>query len=177
VVEVSPTTWQGLNLDRADLATTKAGLEAIFADVLAGRPLLTRSGHNATGWRQFGHVTNTAWYSDNLVLIGDAAHTTHYSIGAGTREAIKDATCLAWCLDHFGDRAVALAEYERQRRPAVDKTQVSARRKMAWCEDMDRHAQLDPAGFYAGLSGRNPPGLLGVGRDSIRIQPRGLTTG
>jgi 2-polyprenyl-6-methoxyphenol hydroxylase-like FAD-dependent oxidoreductase len=170
VVEVTPTAWQGLNLDRADLPTIKASLETIFADVLGGRPLLTRSGHNPTGWRQFGHVTNTTWYHDNIVLLGDAAHTTHYSIGAGTREAIKDATCLAWCLDHFPDPAVALAEYDRQRRPAVEKTQVSARRKMAWCEDMDRHAQLDPAGFYAGLSGRGSRGLTGH-----RISLRGLT--
>jgi 2-polyprenyl-6-methoxyphenol hydroxylase-like FAD-dependent oxidoreductase len=167
VVEASPTTWQGLGLDRAEPQTTKATLEAVFADVLGGRPLLTRSRQNTASWRQFGHVTNSSWYHDNVVLLGDAAHTTHYSIGAGTREAIKDATGLAWCLGKFPDRTVAPVEYERRRRPAIDKAQAIARRKMAWCEDMDRHAELDPAVFYAGLAGRTPPSLLGRCRERM----------
>jgi anthraniloyl-CoA monooxygenase len=172
VIEASPTTWEALGLDRAELHTAKTALEAIFADVLGGRPLLTGSRHNPPGWRQFGHVTNASWCHDNVVLLGDAAHTTHYSIGAGTREAIKDATGLARCLGRFPDRSVALAEYERRRRPNLDKAQAIARRKMAWCEDMDRHAELDPARFYAGLAGRSAPGLLDRCRNRIsRLAP------
>jgi 2-polyprenyl-6-methoxyphenol hydroxylase-like FAD-dependent oxidoreductase len=170
VIETSPTTWRGLGLDRAEPDAGTATLEAIFADVLGGRPLLTHSRHNPSGWRQFGHVTNASWYHDDVVLLGDAAHTTHYSIGAGTREAIKDATGLAWCLGTFPDHTQALTEYERRRRPALDKAQAAARRKMAWCEEMDRHLDLDPATFYSGLTGRTPPDLLA--RSRHRISPR-----
>jgi len=167
VVECSPSTWQGLGLDTADAASTRARLEAIFAGVLGGHRLLTQERGNPVEWRQFAHVHNTSWYHDNLVLVGDAAHTTHFSIGAGTREAIKDATALAWCLGNTPDTTTALADYDRRRRPDLERAQATARRKMAWCEDMDRHAGLDPSAFSAAMSGRPAPGPLERCRDRL----------
>lgn len=103
VVECAPGTWTGLGLDRADEAEGLVLLEKLFADVLDGHPLTARSsGRAGTAWPVFRTVTNRTWSRGNLVLLGDAAHTTHYSVGAGTTLALEDAMALATALREPG---------------------------------------------------------------------------
>ena len=116
VVECALETWTGLGLDRMSEADSRALLEKLFADVLEGHPLLGRPG--GTPWQTFRTLTNDTWHHGNLVLLGDAAHTTHYSIGAGTTLALEDAIALAAALREHPGLPHALARYERERKAA-----------------------------------------------------------
>src|SRR5690606_18016929 len=120
VIECGPGTFTGLGLDRAGEAEGLALLEKIFADVLDGHPLTGRTGTGgAARWETFRTVTNRTWHRGNLVLVGDAAHTTHYSVGAGTSLALEDAAALAAALRDQPDVPRALDRYERERRAAL----------------------------------------------------------
>ena len=110
IVECSPETWAGLGFDTLGEDGTTALLEQLFARQLDGHPLISRpDGGAAASWLSFGTMTNRRWYHDNLVLLGDAAHTTHYSIGAGTKLALEDAVGLAAALRRHGELPSALA--------------------------------------------------------------------
>nr|WP_055505914.1 FAD-dependent monooxygenase [Nonomuraea pusilla] len=143
VVECAPRTWKGLGFDRADEGDTLARLEKIFADLLDGHSLLAQGdGHGGARWLNFRTVTNTTWSRDNLVLMGDAAHTTHFSIGAGTGLALTDAALLAAALLEGLPLPAALARYEQQARVLVRSAQRAARRSARWYEDLPRYADL-----------------------------------
>lgn len=162
VVECAPETWTGLGLDRADEAEGLTVLEKLFADVLDGHPLTGRSAPGAPApWPAFRTVTNRTWSRDNLVLLGDAAHTTHYSIGAGTTLALEDAMALSAALreratipDTLPD---ALAHYERERRAALLQVQSAARHSAQWYENLPRYIHLPPERMFALLGQRHSP--------------------
>ncbi|MEW2388866.1 FAD-dependent monooxygenase [Streptomyces venezuelae] len=161
VVECSATTWSALGFDRLDHSETLRLLEKLFADMLAGHELLGRrdSGGHAQ-WQAFPTVTNTAWSHGNLALIGDAAHTTHYSIGAGTTLALRDAMSLAGALGSVaGPRELpaALAAYEQERRQALLSVQSAARHSAQWYEDLPRYMGLAPHQMFALLGQRHSP--------------------
>jgi 2-polyprenyl-6-methoxyphenol hydroxylase-like FAD-dependent oxidoreductase len=152
VVECAPETWTSLGLDRADEAEGLALLEKLFADVLDGHPLIGRSASDAGApWLTFRSLTNRTWYRDNLVLVGDAAHTTHYSIGAGTTLALADA------LREQPDLPRALARYERERKAALLSAQSAARHSAQWYENLPRYINLPPDRMFALLGQRHSP--------------------
>ncbi len=153
IVECTPQTWQGLGLDRMSPRDTVRTLERVFARHLRGQPLL----HRPTGrpadeagtmpWNRFVDVTNERWVHGNVALMGDAAHTTHFSIGSGTTFAVQDAVDLAERLDRAPDLAAALAGYDEDRRAAIAVEQERARASQRWYESVAEHAGLDPVEF------------------------------
>lgn len=160
VIECSPTTWRGLGLDQANEADSLALLEKLFADLLDGHPLIGRAQADGSAhWLNFRTLTNRTWYRDNLVLLGDAAHTTHYSIGAGTALAMGDAAFLVTALHGDTRLQPALARYERERKAAILSIQREARYSARWYENLPRYINLPPSQMYA-LLGRRHSRLL-----------------
>lgn len=158
VVECGPDTWRGLGLDRADEATTLTRLERLFAGLLDGHPLIGRDrAHESPRWLAFRTLTNRTWHKDHLVLLGDAAHTTHYSIGAGTTLALEDAMALADALAGGGPLTPALAHYEAGRRAALLSVQSAARHSAQWYENLTRYIDLPPERMFALLGQRHSP--------------------
>ncbi|MVO89467.1 FAD-binding monooxygenase [Streptomyces sp. p1417] len=158
VVECAPETWAGLGLDRADEADGLALLEKLFADLLDGHPLIGRADADARPqWLTFRTLTNQRWYRDNVVLLGDAAHTTHYSIGAGTTLALEDAMALAGALREHPDLPAALAAYERRRKSELLPIQSAARFSAQWYEHLPRYIGLPPHRMFALLGQRHSP--------------------
>jgi 2-polyprenyl-6-methoxyphenol hydroxylase-like FAD-dependent oxidoreductase len=144
VVETTPETWHGLGFDGMDADSTLRRLEEIFADPLEGHPLLPQAGTRDTApWLQFQRVTNERWHAGPVVLMGDAAHTTHFTIGSGTRLALEDAMALADALTHCQRLEEALERYGRRRRAALRTTLRSAANSARWFERLPRHVDHD----------------------------------
>ena len=125
-------------------AETCAFLQQVFDEHLEGEPLHAR---NFVKWLNFPLVTNTRWYGDRLVLLGDALHTAHFSIGSGTKLALEDAIALARAFAQTDDPARALPLFEADRRPRVEQLQQAALESLRWFEDVPRHMHLDPLPF------------------------------
>lgn len=158
VVECSPQTWTGLGLHEASEADGLALLERLFERPLEGHPLIGRSqGDGSAQWLTFRTLTNRTWHRGNLVLLGDAAHTTHYSIGAGTTLALEDAMALADALRESPQLAPALARYERERKADLLSVQSAARYSAQWYENLPRYIHLDPHQMFALLGQRHSP--------------------
>ncbi|WP_411149891.1 FAD-dependent monooxygenase [Streptomyces sp. A30] len=158
VVECAPETWTGLGLDEANEPDGLALLEKLFADVLDGHPLFGRTSARAGAqWLTFRTLTNRTWHRDNLVLLGDAAHTTHYSIGAGTTLALEDAAALADALGAHSALPQALARYERERKAQLLSPQSAARYSAQWYENLPRYIHLPPDRMFALLGQRHSP--------------------
>ncbi|MFD6414830.1 FAD-dependent monooxygenase [Streptomyces sp. NPDC060194] len=160
IVECSAATWTGLGLDRMPESESFPMLQNLFAKPLDGHELTGRPEIGGrTQWRTFSTVTNETWYDGNLVLIGDAAHTTHYSIGAGTTLAMRDAMCLARTLHDpaRGDLPAALAAYSHERRRALLSSQSAARHSARWYESLPRYMALDPQQMFSLLGQRHSP--------------------
>lgn len=153
VIEMPPATWFGLGFDQLDDWTGEhiPVIEEIFSDELDGHRLL----NNRSLWRQFPTIQNETWVKDNLVLLGDAKATAHFSIGSGTKLAMEDAIALlealraARCVDE------ALATYDTDRRDEVGKTQHTANVSLQWFEAMERHWGLAPEQFAFGVMSRS----------------------
>ena len=154
IVETDATTFARAGLDRMNPEETRAFLERIFAPELDGHPLVS----NRSVWRRFPQVRNARWWHGNMVLIGDALRTAHFSIGSGTRLAMEDAIALARALDaHWGDVPAALAAFEAARRPVVETFLAAADASGAWYERFAEHMRLPPLEFafsYIRRSGR-----------------------
>lgn len=160
VVECSAATWSGLGLDRLDHGDALRLLEKLFAKMLDGHALLGRTDiESHAQWQAFPTVTNETWSHGNLTLIGDAAHTTHYSIGAGTSLALRDAVCLARALESTGpaELPAALARYEQERKQALLPVQSAARHSAQWYENLPRYIGLEPRRMFALLGQRHSP--------------------
>ncbi|MCD7444558.1 FAD-dependent monooxygenase [Streptomyces lincolnensis] len=158
VVECAPETWTGLGLDRANEADGTALLEKLFAEVLDGHALIGRtSAQVGAPWLNFRTLTNRTWHRGNLVLLGDAAHTTHYSIGAGTTLALEDTMALADALHGHTSLPEALARYEQRRRRELLSIQSAARYSARWYENLPRYIDLPPEQMFALLGQRHSP--------------------
>lgn len=158
VIECAPETLAGLGLDRADEGEQLARLEKLFAHILDGHPLIGRAAADgSTQWLTFRTLTNRAWYRGNLVLLGDAAHTTHYSIGAGTTLALEDAIALADALRESASLPQALARYQQERKSALLSQQSAARYSAQWYENLTRYIHLPPERMFALLGQRHSP--------------------
>jgi 2-polyprenyl-6-methoxyphenol hydroxylase-like FAD-dependent oxidoreductase len=158
IVECQQRTWDGLGFGTMSSEDGVRTLEKIFADVLGGGSLISESRGRPARWLHFAEVRNAHWYQDNVVLLGDAAHTTHFTIGSGTRLAIIDAIDLAQALyEHPESVPLALREYEKQRRRPMNRSQAAARSSMAWYEHADRYTDRDGVAFAAAMAARQGP--------------------
>src|SRR3546814_16100370 len=117
-----------------DEAASARFLEGVFAEELAGHRLIT----NRSIWRNFPTIRNARWIKDNVVLLGDAKGTAHFSIGSGTKLAMEDAIALYEAFRTTGDVAGALMRFETGRREDVEKTQHAADDTLVWCEHLNR---------------------------------------
>jgi anthraniloyl-CoA monooxygenase len=159
VVECPPETWHGLGLDQLGPKECLKTLEGIFHRQLDGHRLISQLDESCTVTGQHGkQVRNARWYSGNIALVGDAAHTTHFSIGSGTRLAIGDAVALAEAVNTHGDDvAAALRDYDATRRPVIDHVQQEAANSMRFLErvpEMLDDPGMDPVQFAYASSRR-----------------------
>ena len=154
VVEVDEPTFFRCGFDRMEQAEAQIHCERVFEATLSGASLIS----NKSIWRRFPKIWNARWSCGNRVLLGDALHTAHFSIGSGTRLAMEDAIALARALEsHAGDIPAALAAYEASRRPAVAKLVAAANASAEWYENFTDHMRLAPLDFamsYITRSGR-----------------------
>jgi 2-polyprenyl-6-methoxyphenol hydroxylase-like FAD-dependent oxidoreductase len=155
IVECSPETWEGLGFDRLGSDDSLRLLEDIFESYLGGHSLINQlRGLDKAPWLNFRRVSNEAWRHGNIVLMGDAAHTTHFAIGSGTRLAILDAIGLAEELRRHEDLDVALGAYEQYRRADLVSLQRSARNSTQWFEEVPRQIDQDVVQFAFSLWNR-----------------------
>jgi 2-polyprenyl-6-methoxyphenol hydroxylase-like FAD-dependent oxidoreductase len=154
IVETDEATFARAGFEKMEEGDARALCEKIFADALGGARLIS----NNSIWRRFPQVWNERWHHGNCVLIGDAAHTAHFSIGSGTRLAMEDAIALERALHESGDDiAAALPAYEAARRPVLEKIVTGANASAAWYENFAAHMELAPLDFamsYIQRSGR-----------------------
>jgi 2-polyprenyl-6-methoxyphenol hydroxylase-like FAD-dependent oxidoreductase len=153
LVECDPATWQAYGFADKTVEQSQAVCEQVFAATLGGHPLLS----NKSVWRNFPWIWNERWSFKNMVLIGDALHSAHFSIGSGTRLAIEDAIALTKALEAESDIADALARYQAERKPIVQKLVTAARTSADWYERFPEHMKLDLLDFahsYITRSGR-----------------------
>jgi len=167
ILETTEATWRRAGLDRADEDQTLAFCERLFAEELGGHRLLK----NRSLWRSFPTVRNGSWRHGNMVLVGDAAHTAHFSIGSGTKLALEDAIALARALQSHGEVEKALAAYEEDRRPEVERLQRAAQVSLEWFEEAERyHGRLEPIQFAMSLMTRS----LRVTHQNLRTRDPGF---
>lgn len=157
IVECTSATWQALGFDALTSEDSVRMLEKIFEQALDGHSLISRSRGEQARWQRFTQVRNDVWWHRNVVLIGDAAHTTHFTLGSGTRLAMIDATMLAQSLYRHEDLSDALRDYDRQGRAALHPIQAEARTSMAWFERVDRYAGRSAVDFTYAMSVRHGP--------------------
>ena len=154
VVEVDEKTFADCRFEEMGEGESRAVCECIFGKILLGEALIS----NNSVWRRFPKISNARWSTGNTVLIGDALHTAHYSIGSGTRLAMEDAIALAKAVAaHASDIPSALASYEGERKPAVAKLIEAANKSADWYENFPQHMRLPPFEFalsYITRSGR-----------------------
>jgi anthraniloyl-CoA monooxygenase len=162
IVECPDAVWRAAGLDRMDEQESLAFCERLFANDLRGHELFS----NRSIWLDFPKVTNRVWYDGPLVLLGDAAHTAHFSIGSGTKLAMEDSIALANALVRRGwDVGSALVDYELERAPIVERTQAAASESAAYFGRIASYAHMEPLQFAFNLltrSGRITHASLGV---------------
>lgn len=145
VMEMSPAAWAGFGFDKLDEAQSARKLEEIFAEELQGHKLIT----NRSLWRNFPRIFCENWWHDNIVLLGDAKASAHYSIGSGTKLAMECAISLSDALVAHGANSVeaAFRAYDDARRAEVQITQHNADVSLAWFEHMERSNDMKPMQF------------------------------
>jgi 2-polyprenyl-6-methoxyphenol hydroxylase-like FAD-dependent oxidoreductase len=153
LIECDPATWQRYGFADKTIEESQAVCEKVFASTLDGHRLVS----NKSVWRNFPWIWNERWSFKNMVLIGDALHSAHFSIGSGTRLAIEDAIALVRALEAEGDISSALVRYQTERQPIVKKLVTAARTSADWYEKFPDHMKLDLSDFaysYITRSGR-----------------------
>ncbi|MEN8376015.1 MAG: bifunctional salicylyl-CoA 5-hydroxylase/oxidoreductase [Gemmatimonadota bacterium] len=167
IAEARDDTWRAAGLEEASEEETAEFLERLFAAELDGHELI----RNRSLWRQFPTIRTKPWSVGSVVLIGDAAHTAHFSVGSGTRMAMLDAISLANALaTHAGDGeegvGSSLAAYEEERRPQVESLQRAAQASLQWFEDTERYMELEPPQFAFTLLTRS----LRITHEDLRLR-------
>ena len=153
LVECDLPTWQRYGFADRTIEQSQAICEQVFSATLAGHKLVS----NKSAWRNFPWIWNERWSFRNMVLIGDALHSAHFSIGSGTRLAIDDAIALVKALEAEADISAALQRYQAGRKPIVKKLVTAARTSADWYEHFFEHMKLDLMDFaysYITRSGR-----------------------
>ena len=154
IVETPEHVWRAAGLEDKTPDESVAMCEALFADLLGGERLVSNARHlrGSAVWLRFNRVLCERWYKDNIVLLGDAAHTAHFSIGSGTKLAMEDAIALATVLQSTdGDVPTRLARYQAEREIEALKLQSAAKNRMTWFEHVDRYVDLPTQQFVFSL--------------------------
>jgi anthraniloyl-CoA monooxygenase len=153
IVECTEATWRAAGLDSMDEAASVAFCQRLFSEELDGHPLLA----NRSTWRTFPTVRCETWHAGNVVLMGDAVHTAHYSIGSGTKLAMEDAVALVEAFRAHGtsDVPAVLAAYQQARQLDVLKIQRAAQTSLEWFEHTERYAGQHPLQFTFNLMTRS----------------------
>jgi anthraniloyl-CoA monooxygenase len=151
IFETDPITFKRAGLEGLDEIQSAARMSAIFGWFLEGHPILT----NRSMWRRFPMIRSKRWVKDNMVLIGDAKASAHFSIGSGTKLAMEDAIALAEAMKRAPTTGAALQTYEQGRREEVEKTQHAADVSLVWFEHVDRFWHFDPVQFAFGVMTRS----------------------
>jgi anthraniloyl-CoA monooxygenase len=160
IVEMHQDVWERAGFGATDTSqlppgvSDEASIEVIrelFAGVLDGHQVLA----NNSKWQSFATVRNESWRHRNVVLLGDAAHTAHFSVGSGTKLAMEDALALAACLHEHGELSEALDAYEAERRPVVLSTQRAAQASLEWFENIGHYVHQEPAQFAFNIMTRS----------------------
>ncbi|WP_405868530.1 bifunctional salicylyl-CoA 5-hydroxylase/oxidoreductase [Streptomyces sp. NBC_00005] len=167
IVEMHEDVWRSAGFEELDETESVERCAKIFAEALHGRSLRS----NKSAWTTFRTVVNQRWSHGNVVLLGDAAHTAHFSIGSGTKLAVEDALALAACLEEQPSLDKALAAYEEERRPVVASTQRAARASLEWFENLGLHLDQPPRQFAFNLLTRSRR----VTHDNLRLRDARFT--
>jgi anthraniloyl-CoA monooxygenase len=178
IVECDERSWKNAGFDAMDEAQTVAACERMFAPWLDGHPLESNAPHLRSPWIRFTRVSNEQWYhvegeTTPVVLIGDAAHTAHFSIGSGTKLAMEDAIALSRILHRQSDLPAALREYQEERRTDALRLQNAARNSMEWFENVRRYINLDPPQFAYSLLTRSQR----VSHENLRLRDHAYLSG
>ena len=174
IVECDEHSWRSAGFDALDRDASLRRCEELFAPWLGGHPLLSNAPHlGGIGWTQFVQVSNERWRDGNVVLVGDAAHTAHFSIGSGTKLAMEDAIVLARELATGEPLERALARYEAERRTEALKLQNAARNSREWFEHTRRYLTLEPEQFAYSLLTRSQR----VSHENLRLRDDAYLSG
>ena len=167
IVECQESTWQALGLGEMSQDECSRYLEDLFSEYLDGNALMSNAKHlRGSAWISFPRVLCGQWRYKNLVLIGDAAHTAHFSIGSGTRLGFEDAIDLADALNSNADIDRALEDYREKRTIEVLRLQSAARNSMQWFENLPRYTHLEPMQFNYALLTRSQR----VSHENLRLR-------
>ena len=164
IVECDEGSWRTAGLDRAGEAESIEFCESLFEDELGGHSLLS----NNSKWIEFVTLKNKSWHHDNVVLLGDAAHTAHFSIGSGTKLAMEDSIALVNALETKADLEDALGEYQLERKPRVERFQEAARQSQTYFENTRLYQHMEPLQFAFHLLSRS--GRMDY--DDLRVRDR-----
>ena len=168
IFECSDETWQKHGFEVTNEADTMAKIAEIFKEELDGHPLISNKSH----WRQFPHVTNEKWFYNNIVLLGDAKATAHYSIGSGTKLAMDCAIGLSDAvIANPNNVQAAFEQYDKTRRNTVEMIQYAAIVSLDWFENMDRHMQHSFQQFAFGCMTRSKK----VTYENLRLRDSSFT--
>ena len=162
IVETTDQTFARSGLVAHDEEATVGFCERLFAAELQGHSLL----QNRSTWRQFPTVRNARWSFENVVLVGDAAHSAHFSVGSGTKLALEDAIALRDALARHDDVPAALGAYEAERRPVVESLQRAAQASLQWFENTERYMATEPVQFGFNLLTRS----LRITHEDLRVR-------
>jgi len=180
IVETPESVWQAAGLDRMEKEASIAFCERLFARYLDGHPLMSNAAHlrGSAQWIRFPRVVCRRWVHHNgrapVVLMGDAAHTAHFSIGSGTKLALEDAIDLVHSIGaHPGDLATALHAYEARRSIEVQRIQNAARNSTEWFENVARYAALPPEQFAYSLLTRSQR----ISHENLRLRDKSWLEG
>lgn len=175
IIETTAEAWAAAGLEHATTADTIAFGERLFGKYLDGHRLMSNSRHlTGSDWLNFPRVSCERWVRGNLVLVGDAAHSAHYSIGSGTKLALEDAIALAAKVTaQPHDLPAALAAYEAERRVEVLKIQSAARNSTEWFENVARYAHFEPEQFAYSLLTRSQR----ISHENLRLRDPGWLEG
>ena len=169
IIEMREETWRAAGLDQMPVTENVAWCEKLFAGYLDGETLMNDAVHIGNeAWRRFPRIGCARWSFDNVVLMGDAAHTAHYSIGSGTKLALEDAISLADLVTEQPTLQDAFTVYEDERRLEVIKLQSAARNSTEWFEDVPRYVKLDPLQFTYSLLTRSQR----VSHENLRLRDK-----
>jgi len=171
IVECSEDTWRGFGFDQMSQDESIAACEKLFAKYLDGHRLQSNASHlvGSAAWLNFRRIKCERWSSGNVILLGDAAHTAHFSIGSGTKLALEDAIKLAEVLNRPGlSLEAALDEYQAERNLEVLKLQNSARNSTEWFETLERYTRFEPLQFAYSLLTRSQR----ISHENLRLRDR-----
>jgi anthraniloyl-CoA monooxygenase len=176
IVECSESTWRGLGFDEMDQAQAIALCERLFAQYLDGHSLMSNAAHlrGSAAWLNFRRIKCERWTAGNVILLGDAAHSAHFSVGSGTKLALEDAIKLADVLNRPGlSLAAALDEYVAERNLEVLKLQNSARNSTEWFETLERYLHFEPLQFAYSLLTRSQR----ISHENLRLRDKNWLEG